>query len=135
MSRCYIVAGKAVEAVLLNGQSFKSYCSSVKIGKMDYLLATECLKYRTVLEMLFDRIKLDVKSKNLGVQYGIFIVMMYELLFGRKKIDGGGAVKRKVLEYYNEVKEQLDDVMRKMSLKNTFELLSPSLQQANNLTA
>lgn len=70
MSRCYIVAGKAVEAVLLHGKSFKSYCSSVKIGKMDYLLAAECLKYRTVLETLFDRIDLNVRSKSLGVQYG-----------------------------------------------------------------
>ena len=133
MSRCYIVAGNIIDAVILQGKSFKSYCSSVKVGKVDYLLAAECLKYRTVLETLFGQIGLKLNPKNLGVRYGLFMVMMYEMLFGKKKINGGGAVKRKVMEYHEKMKDKLKDIMMEMMIDNSAELLPKNVQQANNL--
>ena len=37
------------------------------------------------------------------------------------------------MEYYDNMKQKLNDVMIEMNITNTSELLSPSLQQANKL--
>jgi hypothetical protein len=65
MSRQYLSAAKAVDAVDSGKQSFKSYCgSSGKIGKVDFALAAETMKYSSVLDIIFK--KAGVSSATLG---------------------------------------------------------------------
>lgn len=105
MSRQYLNASTAVEAVISGKKSFKSYCNSVKIGKLEYALAAETLRYRNLLDDLFTHAGINVRE--LDMRYGLLLVMTYELLFGRKKIDSGGAVKRKVKELEPKLKDSL----------------------------
>jgi len=63
MSRQYLTAGKCVEAVLFGNQPFKRYCANMKIvGKEEYLLAAETLKYADVLQQLCDRCGVALKK-------------------------------------------------------------------------
>ncbi len=137
MSRQYLVSGKVVEAVVVGKKAFKSYCSTIKIGKIDYLLAAETLKYLGVIKELLEGINVKTESERdrnqLGVNYGIFLVMIYELLFGKGKINGGGVVKRKVMEYYEKLKSVLNDHMISKNVSSAIELLPQTTQQANNL--
>jgi putative methyltransferase len=130
MSRQYLSAGKAVEAVIITGKSFKSYCanSSSKIGKVDYALAAETLKYSSILQGLFNKINLNVKELDLNI--GVFYVMVYEILFGSHKINGGGVVKRIVLEYIDKIRESLDNEMKNKKISNYIDLLPKEVREA-----
>jgi putative methyltransferase len=93
MSREYLCAAKVLDAILSKKLSLKSYCSSHKVGKTDYALTVETMKYLSVLRQVYSRASVTAKSLDVGGE-GIMYVMGYELLFGKKKIRGGGAVKR-----------------------------------------
>lgn len=105
MSRQYLNAASAVEAVISGKKSFKSYCNSVKIGKLEYALAAETLRYRNLIDDLF--IHSEINVRELDMRYGLLLVMTYELLFGRKKIDSGGVVKRKLKELEPKLQSSL----------------------------
>jgi putative methyltransferase len=132
MSRQYIVAGKCVEAVL-NGQSFKSYCAKIKLGKIDYALACESLKYLEVIKTLYDKISLDILSPDFDCNPGIFIVMTYEMLFGAHKIQGGGKVKRMLLQHYEKLRLMLDKLMTERNITSFTSLTSKSVSESANL--
>ena len=85
MSRQYLTAGSMVDA-FNSGSTFRNYDKVV--GKVDYLLATETIKYHHVIEKLLSRCCLS--SKSLDVGDGTMKVMVYEVLFGNGKISGGG---------------------------------------------
>lgn len=132
MSRQYLTSGKVVDEVVVNNKSFKGYCSTIKIGKIDYLLAAETLKYYKILDKILYNVGCNIKK--LDVKYGIFLVMLYELLFGKKKISGGGVVKRKVMEYYDKCKIELDKLMLEKKYTSYMELLPKHMQEANNIS-
>lgn len=83
MSRQYLNAAKALSAVH-NGLSLKKYCSKVKVGKTEYALCIETLKYEGILNRLFALIGLNVDT--LEVNIDLFKIMAYDILFGSKKI-------------------------------------------------
>lgn len=130
MSRQYIVSGKCVEAVL-QGKSFKAYCSSIKLGRVDYALACETLKYMDVLKELFKR--LDIVISRVDVNIGIFFVMAFELLFGKKKVTGGGAVKRKLCEYKALLEAEVLLLLKEKGFSEPHELISQSVKSSCEL--
>ena len=133
MSRQYICSGKCVEAVL-KGQSLKSYVNNNRLGKVDYALAAETLKYCEVLNQIYDEINLKIEGNNkLDVNIGIFLVMSYELLFGKKKITGGGAVKRKIMGLKEKLEDGLNSLMKQKNLDNVQNLLSNQITQTLTL--
>ena len=84
MSRQYLSAGNIVGEVE-QGKSFKSTCAGMNsIGKVDYALAAETLKYKEVLESIFN--ECHINATTLEVKSGVLLVMSYELLFGSGKI-------------------------------------------------
>ena len=122
-------AAKAVDAVDSGRQSFKSYCgSSGKIGKVDFALAAETMKYSSVLEIIFE--KAGISAKKLDVGSGMLKVMSYELLFGKEKISGGGAVKRAIMEVKDKMSDALDDVMKARGVSEHKGLLSAEVVEA-----
>lgn len=132
MSRQYISAAKAVEAVDSGKQSFKSYCgSSGKIGKVDFALAAETMKYSSILDIVFE--KSGVSAAKLDVGSGMLKVMSYELLFGKKKISGGGAVKRSVMEIREKISGALTDIMKAKGVTNHIDLLSNEVTEASKM--
>jgi putative methyltransferase len=109
MSRQYLSAGAIVEEVL-QGKSLKAYCASKEsLGKVDYALAMETMKYKeTIVQLLTS---CNISASSLDVREGVLMVMVFELLFGAGKIDGGGSVKRKIMEHREELVDNLDKLM------------------------
>eukprot|EP01036_Dinobryon_divergens_P033919 gene33919-43821_t len=113
MSRQYIAAGRIVDEVLNGRRSFKSVAhsnagSSVEpqsTGKVEYLLAAQTLKYKSALLSLVEKVAGSDLDEGLfkEIQKGVFLVMVYELLFsGHKSIHGGGRVKKLIMEKFAE---------------------------------
>ena len=129
MSRQYTSAAKAVDAVDSGKQSFKSYCgTSGRIGKVDFALAAETMKYSSVLEVIFE--KAGISSKTLDVGNGMLKVMSYELLFGKEKISGGGAVKRAIMAVKHKMISALEDEMKTKGVSERKGLLSDEIKEA-----
>jgi putative methyltransferase len=127
----YLSAAKAVDAVD-GGRSFKSHCGSQKhIGKPDFALAAETLKYAEVLEDVFRRV--GVSATTLDVGRGMMKVLAYELLFGQGKITGGGAVKRKLMEFHEQLKEALLQVMEEKGATSHSGLLSAQVTISSSM--
>lgn len=132
MSRQYISAAKAVDAVDSGRQSFKSYCGTAgKIGKVDFALAAETMKYSSILQTIFEMS--GVTAEELDVGSGMLKVMSYELLFGKKKISGGGAVKRAVLEVKEKIMASLKSLMTTKGVSDHEDLLSDEVTLASKM--
>jgi putative methyltransferase len=110
MSRQYMNASKAVTAIMTSSGSLKSYCNRNKVGKTDYALICQTLKYVDVLEALF-RMS-EMSAETLDVNPGALFVYCYELLFGAGKIQGGGAVKRRLMEHAPSLRESLTKYLK-----------------------
>ena len=130
MSKQYLVAAKAVKEVN-HGRSLKNYCNSVKMSGTEYALCCETLKYYEVIDRILKCCHIVVD--DLEVDKYLFIVMVYELLFGKKKINGGGFVKRKVLEYIEQLRSSLHSEMADISANVTTDLISEQMKLSSNL--
>ena len=127
MSRQYLTAARCVNAVN-RGASFKTFCASQsKLGKTDYALAAETLKHQSILHDVLNLC--GISAKSLQVDSGLLDVMLYELLLGKKKIQGGGQVKRKILEYSSELTQALHELMTKNSASHVSALLPDAVQR------
>lgn len=130
MSRQYISAAAMVEEVVEKGGNLKKFCSkAANVGKVDFALANETLKFKGVLDEILQ--KCNISAKSLDVRQGLLLVMLYELLLGHNKISGGGSVKRKILEHEVELKQHLAILMQGKSDKH--ELLPQNVIDAMNL--
>ena len=131
MSRQYLSAARCVNAVN-QGASLKSFCSSQKsIGKVDYALAAETIKYQSILHDVLNYCGVDAKS--LHVDSGVLDVMLYELLLGKKKIQGGGQVKRKLLEYASDLSHALGAILKKRGVSQVSELLPQRILKSSEV--
>ena len=130
MSREYMTAGRALDAVA-KGQTFKAYCSKVKIGTTDFLLASETLKYREVISTLLDKSAVSAKSLDVGSN-GVLYVLVYELLFGRGKIRGGGGVKRRLMDVEESLRMVLANEMAKKGVTQASLMLSEHIRKADS---
>ena len=80
MSRTYLNAGHCIDAITTSKISLKSYISKKKIGKEEYALVINTIKYQHVINTILNRAKIN--AIDLDISYGIMIVMIYEVLFG-----------------------------------------------------
>lgn len=131
MSRQYLSAARCVNAVN-RGASFKTFCASQsKLGKTDYALAAETLKHQSILHDVLNHC--GISAKTLQVDCGLLDVMLYEFLFGKKKIQGGGQVKRKILACSSQLTQALHDIMKKKSVAQSSELLPEAVQRMSQV--
>ena len=98
MSLKYIAASKALGAIR-KGKSLSQYCAKNKLGKVEFALCCETLKYGSVIRNILNICAVD--ASKIGVDEFLLDIMVYELLFGCKKITGGGSVKRELMKYSN----------------------------------
>lgn len=137
MSRQYTSASSIVNAVLIQGKSLKGFCANTsrnnsKIGKVDYAIACETIKYSHIIKALLTECSLTKELLEINNE-GILFVMLYELLFGAGKISGGGAVKRKLMLHLDKLKEQLDIMMQSKGIAHVKDLLSTEVQQHSSI--
>ena len=135
MSRQYMSAARAVEVVESGRKSFKAHCASQAqgaVGKVDFALASETLKYSSVLDAVFHRVGVTAASLDVG-STGMLKVLAYELLLGKGKIDGGGAVKRKLMEIKERLGQALADEMLASGARTPSELLPAGVAEASKM--
>jgi 25S rRNA (cytosine2278-C5)-methyltransferase len=130
MSRQYLNAAKVVRAVI-SGESLKKYCSKHKVGKEEYALVCETLKYNEVIDNLLKSSKCD--SQELGVDEFVLKVMIYELFFGKKKIKGGGVVKRMIMSKFDLFEDTLREEMEKKGKTSHEQLQSDIILESSSL--
>lgn len=130
MSRQYINAAKVLEAVA-SGTSLKAYCSRAKVGKREFALVCETLKYQSLLHDIYQRSGVDISSINVNPH--LLCVMTYELLFGAGKIQGGGVVKRLLMDHLPELQGHLKHIMSSRKVTHPSELLSKEIVDAASL--
>jgi len=135
MSRQYLSAGKIVDAVETGRKSFKAHCANQAqgaVGKVDFALAGETLKYSKLLDAVFRRVGVTKKTLDVG-STGMLKVLAYELLLGKGKIDGGGAVKRKLMEIHDSLRRALADEMQAHGAQKPAELLPAGVAEASRM--
>lgn len=116
---------------VIDGKSFKSHCASAKVGKTDFALAIQTLKYKDTIEKLF--LRTNISAEGLDVNKGILLVMAYEMLFGIMKISGGGAVKKRLMEHKDELMKNKDKLMMEEGASTSNDLLSESIKMHENM--
>lgn len=132
MSRQYQNAARAVDAVLRNGRSLQAHCASLsRVGKTEYALACETLKFVHVIDSLFEAC--GISAQTLDVDRGMLYVYAYELFFGKRKIQGGGVVKRRLMEHRGPLEEALAKEMRKRGVAGPEGLLDRRIQEFQQL--
>lgn len=136
MSLEYRNASKIVE-VGLKGQSLKKFCASWKnLKKGEYALAVQTLKYIQVLKDLLSDLEINHNTDEVkeldDVQKPLLYVMLYDLFFSNgRKINGGGAVKKKIVAVKPLLEQTLE---KKMKGKSSYEELLPSeISEINTL--
>lgn len=130
MSRQYLNAAKIVKTVL-SGASLAKYCSRHKVGKEEYALACETLKYNEVINDMLQGSGTD--SQTLDVDEFVLKVMIYELFFGKKKIQGGGAVKRVIMSNFPLFEKVLMEELNRKGKTSYLHLQSDMILSCSNL--
>lgn len=129
MSRQYLSAGTIVEEYL-KGRSLKGFCASLKnIDKVEYAIALQTIKYYEIIMKIFD--KCSIHADELDVKRGVLLVMVYDLLFGRGNIHGGGKVKKIVMSNIDNMKQALAGYMDGM--QHHSQLLSTNVRESSKL--
>lgn len=129
MSRQYTSAARIVGKVLA-GESLRKVCgATIVLGKTDYAIATQTLKYHSVIREICEDCGLS--AALLDVEESMFLVLTYEMLFGAGRIDGGGVVKRRLMEYKEQLLKSLALHMKDKKLHE--ELLPTEMQLATGM--
>jgi putative methyltransferase len=131
MSREYSTAGAAVDAVS-RGMTYKAYCAKNRMGKIDFALASETLKYLSVISKILASAGVSAESLDVGSQ-GMVEVMTYELLMGAGKIRGGGAVKRRLVDCKDALDAALASEMKSAKASSVVDLLPEHIRLAQLL--
>jgi putative methyltransferase len=131
MSQEYISAAKIVD-IGIQGKSIKKYCASLSsLKKGDYALGMQCLKFLSVIQDIVKEVDPD-NSLFGDFQQPLVYVMIYDLLFSnKKKISGGGQVKRAIIEVKDLLFVALDKRMEGKA--ESSELLSNELNVSFSL--
>jgi hypothetical protein len=90
MSRQYINSSKALTAVS-NGVTLRKYCSKERLGKLEFALVCETLKYEDIINYLVKTTNLIESNTDEISNMSMIKVMLYDFLFGDKKIQGGNS--------------------------------------------
>lgn len=72
--------------------------------------------------------KLAEEADSENIRVSMLHVMIYDLLFGSKKISGGGKIKKIVMKYADDMKNWIASLLVKHGLSSTDLLLPESLR-------
>ncbi|TMW57479.1 hypothetical protein Poli38472_003404 [Pythium oligandrum] len=127
MSELYKEAAELLQKLERRQGGLKSlaYAENVQHKRSSFALVCETLRYKPLLQELLTAVpqfKLQKKLKD--TQRALLLVSLYDLLFGRQKIQGGGHLKKELVQHANAFKTAL--VRMKIKAKvSTNEALLP----------
>jgi len=93
----------------------------VKNKAKTYAIACQVLKSKDLIDRVLERAQL--KHQDLARHRGLFYAMTYDLLFGKGKIQGGGAVKRAIIAKRGELEDALKQEMQEEDVQSPESLL------------
>jgi len=88
-----------------------------------FALVTETLKYKTVLSNIIEESHVLRENEWLKERKSLVYVMVYDLLFGKKVIEGGGKIKKLLLKYEASFVEVLNRHKIKCGVSDVRDLL------------
>ena len=106
----YAAAATLLSQIIEEKKSFKKLVyakdGTLKCSKTTYAQVCQVLSYSTILDQILEQVpKLKKDVRNAGLLH----VLVYELLFGpNKKIKGGGAVKRNIVQHEQALQKALE---------------------------
>ena len=104
-----------------------AYGENVKNKRSTYALVCETLKFKSVMDEIFQATNFYKATKL--KRSTIIYVLVYDLLFGRGKIEGGGAMKKKLLEHSRVMSTALVRLKIRRKAKSNEELLPLDLRK------
>eukprot|EP01083_Nonionella_stella_P251356 867312_1 len=134
MSKLYADAAGVVRKVSGGRGGIKSlvYGASDQTVGSTYALASETLKYRSILEELLDKAEVSKLLKNKKTHF-LQLVVAYDLLFGSGQISGGGAVKKAVMKRKSVLVSALARLKIKRGVSDNKDLLPEELRVIDKL--
>jgi putative methyltransferase len=122
------LSGKGgIKALALNN----SNSSNNNTKQTAYRLVCETLKYKEILDEIISHSPL--KAHLQGVNNNLLLIQLYELLFGiNHSIQGGGAVKKLILQYKNSLQTELVRIKIRRNVSEDLDLLPDELKRLNN---
>jgi hypothetical protein len=94
----------------------------------NYERITVAFSDKSVIDQLISKVKdKEFKKQIKDTKKWIGHVMIYELLIGEKrKIEGGGAIKRLIVSHQNQLEEALNQLKKESGVEDTVGLLPES---------
>ncbi|CAK4610430.1 hypothetical protein LEN26_006423 [Aphanomyces euteiches] len=146
MSTLYAEAAGVLEGLFRRSGGLKSltYADKIKSKRACFALVCQTLRFKPLLDQLIAAVpelaKLLKRSKSKQTDnkrpshQALFYIAIYDLLFGKdKKIQGGGYVKKTVLQHANALKTALVRLKIKQKVKSDEDLLPEENRSAPQL--
>uniref|UniRef100_A0A6A7G4M0 28S rRNA (Cytosine-C(5))-methyltransferase n=1 Tax=Hirondellea gigas TaxID=1518452 RepID=A0A6A7G4M0_9CRUS len=131
MARAYIEAARLI-AKVCGGAGLKSsaFGGSVRSLPIAYALTCKTLQYQSILEDILREspLKSQLEDGNIKSKW-LYLVMVYDLLFGKGSIDGSGKVKKEILKCKTALNAKLARLKIKAGVQENFQLLPIEFQQ------
>ncbi|GAB9462828.1 hypothetical protein Gpo141_00000311 [Globisporangium polare] len=84
-----------------------AYADNVQHKRSSFALVCETLRYKPLLRELLAAVPQFKFQKKVQGSTALLYVSLYDLLFGREKIQGGGHLKKELMQYHNAFKAAL----------------------------
>ena len=132
MSTVYINAAASLTSFLNKQGGLKSLLFSSSSSPLppshakQFALVSETLRYKEVLDEVVDQCALMRLDKRMSRP--LLLVMLYDLLFGSKAIEGGGHVKRLLLQQRTPIHSALARIFIRRGASTALQLLPPALR-------
>lgn len=129
MSSHYMHAARMVDQVK-QGKSLKKLVANTKggVSKTQYALVMQTLKYENALDAIAKEANLMNGEKDNPY---LILVMLYDLLFGKGSIQGGGSLKRELMSKSEDLIAARDLIMQ--GKNGIEELVDSSVTEAESL--
>lgn len=125
MSELYKEAAQLLEKLEKRQGGLKSlaYADNVAHKRSSFALVCETLRYKPLLRQLLAAVPQFKFQKKLQSSTALLYVSLYDLLFGRGKIQGGGHLKKELMQFHNAFKTALVRLKIKAKVASNDELL------------
>lgn len=137
MSQLYMTCAHVIEQWTANRGGLKTLVfGSTKIRNQaaTFSLSCEALKYESIISELLTSSGAQFAATQNRVRPALLLVMVYDLLFGHGKIEGGGQVKRLIKEYESRMRTALERLKIARGASCNQELLPPPARSDGGVT-
>ncbi|KAL6057706.1 putative 28S rRNA (cytosine-C(5))-methyltransferase [Balamuthia mandrillaris] len=136
MSTLYADAAFVLGKLARGEGSLRNLAFSDKVSqkKAVYALVVETLKYMEIIHKLLLSAKFFQENKALKRQSALIAIMVFDLILGKGKIQGGGNLKKMLLKYKSALVAALVRLKVRSKAKTNEDLLPEHIRQSQSLS-